>query len=304
MPLLRQEPPARIDSLDDLLGIAMALETEAVRRYAQLAEVMDRRGDAATAATFRTLMAEEGAHVTAVDRWAADLGCTLAGGTPFDWLLPPDIAESWDDLLDRTRLTPYQALSLAVVNEQRAFAFYSHIAAATADPAVRRHAEALAQEELNHAALLRRERRRAYHRGATGTQKPERIASPAALDHLARTLFAAAAAGHAALARQLAAAGDAEGAAVLDAIAAAEAAEAGTVPPAPPADGGRTDGGAADPWMAAAAAVETLAERFADIAAAATDEAVLTRALALQESATRHLVRLSGTHSPPRPSTP
>lgn len=291
MPLLRQEPPARIDSLDVLLGIAMALETEAVRRYAQLADVMDRRGDTATAATFRALMAEEDKHITAVDHWAADLGCAIPAGTPFDWLLPPDIAESWDDLLDRTRLTPYQALSLAVVNEQRAFAFYSHIAAATTDPAVRRHAEALAQEELNHAALLRRERRRAYHRDATGTQRPERIDTPAALDHLVRTLFAAAAAEHTALARRLAAAGDAEGAAVLDAIAGDEAATAGSTPPAIP-----TDGGTADPWPAAIAVVERLAERFADIATAATDEAVLTRALALQESATRHLARLANAH--------
>ncbi len=295
MPLLRQEPPARIDALDVLLGIAMALETEAVRRYTQLAAAMDRRGDAATAATFRALMAEEETHTTAVDHWAADLGCPVPADTSFDWLLPPDIAESWDDLLDRTRLTPYQALSLAVVNEQRAFAFYSHIAAATTNPAVRRHAESLAQEELNHAALLRRERRRAYHRDTIGMEKPERIDTPAALDQLARTLLSTAAAGHTALSRRLAAEGDAEGAALLAAIAGEEEAGAGTRPPITHADSS-----AADPWAMAIAIVEGVAERFADIAAAATDETVLNRALSLQESATRHLARLTNAH-PRRP---
>ncbi|SMH36815.1 ferritin-like domain-containing protein [Azospirillum agricola] len=293
MPLLHQEPPARIDDLDVLLGIAMALEAEAVLRYGQLAVLMDQRGETDTAATFRGLMAEEEVHTTAIGRWASDLGRAAPDGGSFLWLLPPDIATSWDDLVDRTRLTPYQALSLAVVNEQRAFAFYSHIAAGTGDDAVRRHAESLAREELGHAALLRRERRKAFHRQNGGGAKPARADSPAALDRLAHSLLAAAAAGHAALSERLAAAGDAAGAALLTDIAREEAAMAGDGPAAhPPTDAGAT----ADPWSAAIAITERLAESFADVAATATDEVVLGHALTLQETTIRHLARLASSH--------
>lgn len=300
MPLLRQEPPIRIDDLDVLLGIAMALEVEAVRRYAQLALLMDQRGDASTAATFRSLMVEEEKHTNAVGRWAAELDRAAPDGASFLWLLPPDIAASWEDLLDRTRLTPYQALSLAVVNEQRAFAFYSHIAAGTSDDAVRSSAEALAREELGHAALLRRERRRVFHRDNAGTGKPARPETPAALDRLVHDLLSAAAAGHAALSHRLAASGDATGSALLAAIAQEETASAGHGQTAAPAPGDASAAGAADdtadPWTTAIAIVERLTERFADIAATATDEAVLGRALALQEATIRHLAQLTNKH--------
>ena len=83
---------------------------------------------------------------------------------PFVWRLPPEIAASWEELAGRTDLTPYRALSLAVLNEERAFAFYSYIVSAATDPAVRKQAQALAMEELNHAAKLRHQRRKAWRK--------------------------------------------------------------------------------------------------------------------------------------------
>jgi rubrerythrin len=50
-----------------------------------------------------------------------------------------------------------------VHNEEIAFRFYTHVAADSDNEAVRKYAEILAREELGHAALLRAERRRAYH---------------------------------------------------------------------------------------------------------------------------------------------
>ena len=44
MKLLCQEPGAPVESEADLIGIALALEREAVRRYRQLASLMDARG--------------------------------------------------------------------------------------------------------------------------------------------------------------------------------------------------------------------------------------------------------------------
>ncbi|CAO3428819.1 ferritin-like domain-containing protein [Azospirillum doebereinerae] len=301
MPLLHQEPPTRIDTLDDLLGLAMAMETEAVRRYEQLAAIMEQRGDTGTAAAFRSLKAEEERHTAAVGHWAETLGRAAPDGAVFLWVLPPDIASSWDDLLDRTRLTPYRALSLAVVNEQRAFSFYSHVAAATGDDAVRTHVETLAREELQHAALLRRERRKAFHRGDArdgggrgGMETPARADTPAALDRIAHGLLSDAAATHAALSRRLAVGGDTAGSALLARIAQEEETLAG----APAAAHPPLVDEAASPWSAAIATVETLAESFADIAATTGDETVLAKAITLQEAAIRHLASLTAFRQP------
>jgi hypothetical protein len=70
--------------------------------------------------------------------------------------------------LDATALaTPFLALSLAVRNAERAFAFWTHVGAETTDPAVQRAAEGYARAELDETARLRGERRRAW-RAARG----------------------------------------------------------------------------------------------------------------------------------------
>ena len=64
----------------------------------------------------------------------------------------------------RSRLvTPYQALASAVRHEQRSFAFWSYVAAHAEADEVKAAAERMALEELEHTALLRRERRKAFH---------------------------------------------------------------------------------------------------------------------------------------------
>ncbi|NUB29421.1 ferritin-like domain-containing protein [Azospirillum brasilense] len=292
MPLLRHEPQGGIRSLDELLGIALALEQEAVRRYTQLAALMERRGETDTVTTFRALIAEEQDHVQAVDGWAHRLGRPAPDAPAFLWRLPPELAASWEELTERTRLTPYQALSLAVVNEQRAFAFYSYIAAAAPDEPVRTHAEALAREELRHAALLRRERRKAYRRErGRAEHKPTRADTPAELERLSVALLSATAAEHGALAARLLALGDGDGAALLTRIAheeralipsGSDAAAQVAVPDTAPSC-----------LRAAVAASERLAEAFGDVAAQATDELVLTESLRLQEAVVGHLALLA-----------
>ncbi|WP_109106157.1 ferritin family protein [Azospirillum sp. TSO35-2] len=299
MPLLTHEPLHPVTTADELLGIALALEEEAVRRYTQLAALMDRRGETGVAATFRALILEEEGHAVAVRHWGASLGLPEADPSRFVWRLPPDIAASWDELTDRTSLSPYQALSLAVLNEQRAFAFYSYIAAhAEAEP-VRRNAESLAGEELRHAALLRRERRAAFRRErGHGAGQPERVTSVEDLQRVTDALLSAAAAELAGLAARLRALGDADGAALTDRI--AEAAQWAVTPsaaitPAPSPAGSIPAGhsSATDALRAALAVTERVAERFSDIAAQADDEAVLTEALRLQELVVGHLALLA-----------
>ena len=61
-----------------------------------------------------------------------------------------------EDLAELRLVTPYHALSIAVRNEERAFAFWSYMSADSDDPTIRREAERLAREELGHVAKCAR----------------------------------------------------------------------------------------------------------------------------------------------------
>lgn len=185
--LLHADPGLDPVDLATLADIARAIERESVRQYTWLAEVMERRGEAATAAAFRTMLEEERRHVAAVERWAAATVDTAprVAGPAVDWQLPEDLAAAWDEVSGSALLTPYRAFAVAVENEQRAFAFYAYLAANADDAHVRTEAERLGAEELRHAALFRRWRRRAYHRERRGTRPaPQRIESVAQLRDL------------------------------------------------------------------------------------------------------------------------
>ena len=150
---------APVQALDDLLALAAVLEEQAAERYEALAGSMQARDNGTVAALFDALAREERKHYGAVH--------DLAGGAITDQA--KDRWRSWlasrRDETETLPLSPsaYQALAFAVRNEERTFRHYSYIAAQASDPTVIDAAEALAQEELTHAALLRRARRRAFH---------------------------------------------------------------------------------------------------------------------------------------------
>jgi len=162
-PLLTRHPEARAVTLRDLVGIANAIEQEAVRRYGQLAELMDRRGERETAKALRTMQQEELSHIASVAAWAEELNESVPPPEEFEWQLPPELAASWDEIAGTALLTPYRAFSIAVRNEERAFSLYIYLSAHAEDARVASEADKLAGEELEHAALVRRWRRAAYH---------------------------------------------------------------------------------------------------------------------------------------------
>ena len=283
MARLEQEPRARARTVPELMSLAAAMEREAVRRYAQLAAEMARRGDRGLAATFQAMAEEERDHLDGIERWSRALTGTPPRDAAQPWELPPEIARSWDEAAGSARLTPYGALSVAVLNEERGFAFYSYLAANAESDAVRETAERLAAEELSHAALLRRERRRAWRRERGSAAAP---AAPPTTDldfaershrierEVAETL--------AALAARLAAAGQgADAAALADA-----GGEAGK-----PIPTGRATAqqGRVEMLRAALAEAERLYDFYADIADHAGTESVLAAA---QEAAARAVHRL------------
>lgn len=212
--LLRDDPDIDVVDMATLVEIARAIEDEAVRRYALLAELMDRRGESATAAAFRVMLEEERSHVAAVDRWAASVGEPASTAGDFEWRLPADLSSSWDDIAGSALLTPYRAFAVAVENEERAFSFYAYLAARAENAQIKAEAEKLGGEELRHAALLRRWRRQAYHRergsaraGRLQAERP-RIDSVAMLREFLARQEAEIAQTHLALAQRLARARD------------------------------------------------------------------------------------------------
>ncbi len=194
MSLLTREPPRPIESLDELFALAHAMEDEAATRYAQIGARMRAEGNSRLADVFERLSSEERGHIEGIMQWSQ----AEQGREPDPSLVRWTVPETFDDegiaLADPRLLTAYRTLSMAVRNEERAFAFWTYVAAQAEKPEVRRAAEAMAAEELGHVATLRRERRRAFH-----AERSAATGSPGTLDaaelerHLAGQLDALAA---------------------------------------------------------------------------------------------------------------
>ena len=170
MPLLRtsllmSEPAGTLESLDELFALANAMEMEAANRYAGLAEDMRRQNKGALADVFAHLAAAEREHVDSVARWSQSRRGKAPDPALVRWEAPETFDAGTAREIGASRLTtPYRALAMAVRNEERAFAFWSYVAAYSKDSEIKQAAEAMAREELGHVSTLRKERRRAYHK--------------------------------------------------------------------------------------------------------------------------------------------
>ena len=159
---LTSEPTASIRSIEELLAVAMAMEKESVDRYADLAAHMRRVGQQNLADVFDRLVNEENGHIDLVANWSQQIQDRVPD------VLPPEAVPQgvFDDegihLVSPELVDAYRSLSVAVRNEERAFAFWSYVAAYGATAEIRKAAERMAGEELEHAKTLRRERRKAF----------------------------------------------------------------------------------------------------------------------------------------------
>jgi rubrerythrin len=162
--LLKSEPAGTLQSLGELFALANAMEREAADRYTGLANDMQRQDRCELATVFLQLAAAEREHVDSVARWSQ----ARLGKAPDPAMVRWEAPETFDsdtaaEITTSRLMTPYRALSMAVRNEERAFAFWSYVAGFAEDPQIKKAAEAMAREELGHVAILRKERRRAYH---------------------------------------------------------------------------------------------------------------------------------------------
>ncbi|MEO3429317.1 hypothetical protein AAFN88_10700 [Pelagibius sp. CAU 1746] len=306
-PLLTSDPSVRIDSLEALLGLANAIEHEAVARYGQLAELMEARGEGSTAAAFREMRELELQHVDWVLRLGEKLHQPVPAAGSFTWTLPPELAESWDSVRDSSLLTPYRALAIAVTNEERAFALYSYVAAHAEDAEVAREAEKLAREELSHAAELRVKRRLAFHdsQAEAARRPPLQITTLDDFQALEARLAGEAAVALRAAARRLDQLGDRESARLLGELAEREARRG---PPTAALDEkpAAPEGGAAAVLQRALRVLESASEIYEDLAARTEQEALLPPAQASLERMvegisllTARLAKTAGRHEEP-----
>lgn len=163
MSLLKTEPPTPVKTLEELFAIAHAMEHEAAERYADIAGRMKDEGNPVLAAIFERLSADEKGHLGQVAHWSKQTRGKAPDPALIRWKIPETFDDEGASTIDPRLLNAYRALAMAVRNEERAFAFWSYVAAQAKVPEIQQAAEAMAREELGHVATLRRERRRAFH---------------------------------------------------------------------------------------------------------------------------------------------
>jgi rubrerythrin len=163
MSLLKHEPPGSVKSMEELFAIAAAMEHEAATRYAEIAERMRQEGDPALAEVFERLSADEQGHLDSVVNWSEKTKGQTPDPARIRWQVPETFDDEGAAAAHPRLLSAYRALSMAVRNEERAFAFWSYVVAHAETSEIRQAAETMAHEELGHVATLRRERRSAFH---------------------------------------------------------------------------------------------------------------------------------------------
>jgi rubrerythrin len=162
MPKLKAEPAGRIRSLREFFALAGAMEIDAVTRYTETAVLLRQRGQPELAKIFDHLAETERGHVAQVASWAESLQEVPSLDQPLPWPVPDTFDMPPEEAASSKLMTPYKALASAVRHEQRSFAFWTYVSAHANEPEVKKAAERMALEELEHVSLLRSERRRAY----------------------------------------------------------------------------------------------------------------------------------------------
>lgn len=142
-----------IKSVEELLAHALAMETEAAERYAELADQMAVHNNKEMAALFQKLAEIEQQHVHHVSDLSK--GAELPRIPPWEYRWPgassPEAIDA-DDVHYLTR--PYQAIELALRHERRGAEFYADLARGAKRVDVRELAARLAAEEEEHVHWL------------------------------------------------------------------------------------------------------------------------------------------------------
>lgn len=142
-----------IGNLAECYASALAIEREAAARSAQFAEYLEDHDEQATATLFRKLARYEQQHVAELERRSTGMPLPALRSWEFSWLDDAP-AEQVDHRFVFHLMTPHDALKIALGAERRAQALYEQAIAASDDAEVKRLAQELAGEEMEHIAWL------------------------------------------------------------------------------------------------------------------------------------------------------
>jgi rubrerythrin len=138
-----------IETLEDFLAHALAIEEEAEARYRELAEQMTVHNNPEVARLFARMAQAEGEHARRLRENARTLVLPRIARGAYAWgaAESPETA-SFEDM--HYRMTAYHALQVALANERRAQAFFERVAASAPQPLVRQLAQEAARDEARH----------------------------------------------------------------------------------------------------------------------------------------------------------
>lgn len=161
--------PEEIQSPGQLLGMALSLEREGAKHYADMATRMGRYDNETTTAVYERLAIECGERAAKIAEWARLENIRLVEpDEPISWEDPSRPTTYDAEARDPYRATPYKALAYAVNNADRRFTLHTNIAGTTADEQTKFYAGILAGDALNRSRLLQARRRRAYREEQRG----------------------------------------------------------------------------------------------------------------------------------------
>jgi hypothetical protein len=179
-----------IATLDEFYSVACGLGQNMIEVYKNLTGEMETCRNDETAQVFEDLVGRETTYINSVCELAKNAGANVGADIGDFWLA----SGLWSDLAREIAenpylMTPYRALRLAVINEERVFEILSTLAANQQNDVIRRHAEVLARAKLSEIAQLRLRRRRASRSEIkTAIDKAGLGTPPAGMDSFRRTL--------------------------------------------------------------------------------------------------------------------
>jgi len=147
--------PPVVNTVEQLLAHAQEVEAEAQERYEDLAGQMETHNNPRVAKMFAAMAVIEKKHVDALCTLSKGLAIPDMNPSDFDW---PDLEapESVPIGKGHYRMTEHEALQLALECEERAWAFYAGVAAASPSQEVKDLATRFADEERQHMGLVRK----------------------------------------------------------------------------------------------------------------------------------------------------
>lgn len=144
---------AAIQSTEEFMAHAYAIEAEAEERYRDLATLMEAHNNTEVAALFKKLAEYEGAHAREVESRAAQMSLPALAPWEFKWS-QAEAPELIDTLALHYLMSPQKALSLALDAEREAFDFFNDIAASASEPELSEVASKFAAEEQEHIRMI------------------------------------------------------------------------------------------------------------------------------------------------------